>query len=626
MTNNLKNMLAQYIAGKITEETENNIPTINNTSIANNLENYIKTQLNLQGTDTFNISNILNIEDINVIAGYTTQNGEMYYNGFIVLLDTNFNPINFFVQYESGASVNPILQLQKDENGFLYAIDKTDNKFRFVMLNNPSIKENDEYTIIMRQTYFLPDEVQDTSTVTHNFTILKKNPIASEYYFIGQLTGSDYTNTAPFWVHLIINVGNTNEWEYNIVNNYSNLNLNFEVTDCIITYEFNEGVNLIVLCGYTGSVINRKYVQISFVENQTSLTQEYDFNYTYRLDAKIISEDEAYIAVTECRGQTGEDRFWQRLKIYHKVNENYNLIYTYSSYSPNPPVNLFKSEDNSVYCIYINGLSSGTDTTIIAIVPVFIVCFDTYAVANEYQALTGLNYSDLLFFSVTKVNNIVNGYVQLPLAAIISSYYKSSENSYNTIDCLNPDYFNLRNTNGDILYSKDFLNVSRTGNICNCIGNIPNTDLNDTDINYEYIYSKSNLYMGLQSHQFTKNIYENLYLNYIYGYFFKNENTVKSNMIDNSALLMQATLEQGYNNFYISLIEVTYEDNTTEDFDLTSSIENLYTARFTCQFTPTKNVTMIKMMNTNKTITFLEIPTNLVAGKQYEFTQDIEVV
>ena len=42
MTNNLKNMLAQYIAGKITEETENNIPTINNTSIANNLEKYIK--------------------------------------------------------------------------------------------------------------------------------------------------------------------------------------------------------------------------------------------------------------------------------------------------------------------------------------------------------------------------------------------------------------------------------------------------------------------------------------------------------------------------------------------------------------------------------------------------------
>ena len=322
MTNNLRNMLAQYIAGKITVETKNNTPNIEDTSIANNLENYIRTQLNLQGTDTFNIVTILNIENINILGGYTTQNGEMYYNGFIVLLDTNFNPIKFFVQYKSGASVNPILQLQKDENGFLYAIDKTDNKFRFVMLNNPSIKENDEYTIIMRQTYFLPDEVQDTSAVTHNFTILKKNPIASEYYFIGQLTGSNYTNTAPFWVHLIINVGTANEWEYNIVNNYSNLNLNFEVKDCIITYEFNEGVNLVVLSGFTGSVINRKYVQISFIDTQVSLTQEYDFNYTYRLDAKIISEEEAYIAVTECRGQTGEDRFWQKLKIFHKINEN----------------------------------------------------------------------------------------------------------------------------------------------------------------------------------------------------------------------------------------------------------------------------------------------------------------
>ena len=37
------------------------------------------------------------------------------------------------------------------------------------------------------------------------------------------------------------------------------------------------------------------------------------------------------------------------------------------------------------------------------------------------------------------------------------------------------------------------------------------------------------------------------------------------------------------------------EDNSTEDFDLTSSIENLYTAHFNCQFTPTKNVKLIKM-------------------------------
>ena len=119
---------------------------------------------------------------------------------------------------------------------------------------------------------------------------------------------------------------------------------------------------------------------------------------------------------------------------------------------------------------------------------------------------------------------------------------------------------------------------------------------------------------------------DNLYLNYIYGYFFKNENAVKSNLIDNSALLMQATLEQGYSNFYISKIEVIYEDDTAQDFDLTSSVENLYTAHFTCQFTPTKNVKLIKMTNTKKTIIFLEIPTNLIAGKQYEFTQDVEVV
>lgn len=625
MTNNLKNMLAKYIAGQITAETKNNMPTITNTSIANNLENCIKTQLGLKDTDTFNIVTILNVENVNILGGYVTQNGEMYYKGFLVLLDANFNLIKIFTKYESGVSINPILQLQKDEKGFLYAIDKSDNKFRFVMFNNLAIQENDEYVLIMRKTYFLPDEVQDSSKVIHNFTMLRKNPTASEYYFIGQLAGTDYANTAPFWIHLIINVGATNEWEYNIVNNYYSLNLNFEVTDCIITYEFNEDVNLLVLCGYTGNVINRKYVQISFVDTQVSLTQEYDFNYTYRLDAKLISEDEAYIAVTECRSQTGSDRFWQKLKIYHKINENYNLIYVYSAYSPNPPVNLFKSDDNSVYCIYINGLAGG-DNTIIAIVPVFVVCFDTYAVANEYQALTGLNYNDLLFFSVTKVNNIVNSYVQLPLAVIISSFYKSNENSYNTIDCLNPDYFNLKNSNGNVLYSKDFISVSRSGNICTCIGNIPNTDLNDIDINYEYICSKSNLNMGLLSYQFNKNIYENLYFNYIYGYFFQNQNAVQSNMIDNSALLMKSTLEQGYNDFYISLIELIYDDDTKEDFDLNSNIKNLYTANFSCQFMPSKKVKLIKIMNKNKTITFLEVPTDLMAGKQYNFSQDIEVI
>lgn len=627
MTNNLKNMLAQYIAGKITVETENNTPTIEDDTTPNNLDNYIKTQLGITDTSVYTIVSTINVENLNIVAGRYQSNTSNPAIGFILLLDTDFNPIQFFKNYSSGTAMSPFYQVAKDENNFLYAIDKSDGKFRFVMLNNPSVKENDDYTIIMRQTYFLPDEYQDTSSVLHEFTMLRKSPANAEYYFIGQLSGSSYTSTIPFLIHLKINVGSENEWQQRIVDNF---NTNFTVTDCIITYGFsnenNEDNNLIVLCGYTGSVADRKFVQISIIgQEETSNTYSYDFNWSYRLDAKMISETETYIAVTKCRGQTGNDRLYQNLEIYHRVNDIYTLIYTYSSYSPTPPVKLFKN-DNYVYCMFMYGLTFSGESELSGIVPIFIACYDTYAVDNEYSAVTGLTYNDLMIVQVAKVNNIVSSYVQYPEAVIKFSYYRSNENTYNTADSLYPDYFNLRTIDGDTVYSKDFMSISRVENICTCVGNIPNTDLNDMSIGYDYIYSKSNLYMGFQSHQFTKNIYENLYLNYIYGYFFKNENTVQSNMIDNSALLMQATLEQGYSNFYISKIEVTYADDTTQDFDLISSIENLYTAHFTCQFTPTKNVTMIKMMNTNKTITFLEIPTNLIAGKQYNFSQDIEVV
>ena len=631
MTNNLKNMLAQYIAGKITVETENNTPTIEDDTTPNNLDNYIKTQLGITDTSVYTIVSTINVENLNIVAGRYQSNTSNPAVGFILLLDTDFNPIQFFKNYSSGTAMSPFYQVEKDEQGFLYAIDKSENKFRFIMLNNPSIQENEEYAIIMRQTYFLPDEYQDTSSVTHDFTMLRKNPASAEYYFIGQLTGSDYTNTTPFFINLKINVGTENQWQQRIVNNFST---NFTVTDCIVTYGFsnenNEEKDLVVLCGYTGSTPDRQYSQISLIGlDKTSDTFNYNFNWTYRLDAKMISETETYIAVTKCRGQTGNDRLYQNLEIYHRVNDTYTLIYTYSSYSPIPPVYLFKN-DNYVYCMFMYGLTFSGESELSGIVPIFIACYDTYAVDNEYSAVTGLTYNDLMIVQVTKVNNIVSAYVQYPKAVIKFSYYRSNENTYNTIDCLRPEYFNLRALiePGKTLmaYSKNFSNISRIGNVCTCIGNIPNTELNDLDIEFQYVYSRSNLYMGLQSHQFTKNIYENLYLNYIYGYFFQNQNKVQSNMIDNSSLLMQATLEQGYNNFYIAKIEVTYEDNTTEDFDLTSSIENLYTAHFTCQFTPTKNVTMIKMMNTNKTITFLEISTNLLAGKQYNFSQDIEVV
>ena len=631
MTNNLRNMLAQYIAGKITVENENNIPTIEDDTTRNDLDEYLKTELAIEEGSTYTISSTLNVENLNIVSGYYNKNSADPNFGFILLLDEDFNIIKLFKNYSSGTAMSPFYQVAKDENNFLYAIDKSDEKFRFVMLNNPSVKENDDYTIIMRQTYFLPDEYQDTSSVLHEFTMLRKSPANAEYYFIGQLSGSSYTSTIPFLIHLKINVGSENEWQQRIVNNF---NTNFTVTDCIITYGFsnenNEDNNLIVLCGYTGSVADRKFVQISIIgQEETSNTYSYDFNWSYRLDAKMISETETYIAVTKCRGQTGNDRLYQNLEIYHRVNDIYTLIYTYSSYSPTPPVKLFKN-DNYVYCMFMYGLVFSGESELSGIVPIFIACYDNYAVADKYSAVTGLTYNDLMIVQVAKVNNIVSAYVQYPEAVIKFSYYRSNENTYNTIDCLRPEYFNLRALiePGKTLmaYSKDFSNISRIGNVCTCIGNIPNTELNDLDIEFQYVYSRSNLYMGLQSHQFTKNIYENLYLNYIYGYFFQNQNKVQSNMIDNSSLLMQATLEQGYNNFYIAKIEVTYEDNTTEDFNLTSSIENLYTAHFTCQFTPTKNVTMIKMTNTNKTITFLEIPTNLVAGKQYEFTQDIEVV
>lgn len=622
MTNIFKNTLLKYISGNISDTQSNNTPTLYEDSGQNMIDTYLKE--NLQNGNKYDLSyeikSTISIEDYTICAGiYNDTSIDIYKTlGFLLLLDKDFTIVKLFKKYSSGTKMSAFELIEIDEKGCIYGVDTVSNRYRFIMLNNPTLKVNNEYQVTLRQTYYLPDSYQQNSSNSKRiWEILRKNPNNSEYYLFGEMTGSDYTYVTPFYLHLKVNVGTTNEWEENQIEMHT---FGMYITDAIITYGYTEGKDLVVICGYSDSFLTRKYVQYSYVGvDEVSQGFTYDFNNCFYLKANMISENETYIAVTEAKASSGTDRFRHRLKIYHRTNENYNKIYDSNSYSDMPRINLFK-KNNCVYCLYQVGLSH--DGYITYVEPNFIACFDNYTVECSFGMMR-VTYTDAIILQVLQYNNLVIAYIQYMNTYLKVLFYKSSENTYKNIDCLKPDYANIQN-NSNILYSKDIEGITQNKKVCIATLNMTNVDINDKDFNYQTLYSKTNMEMLKNNSIISKNIYENLYLNFIYTFCFKNQNEIESNMIDNSELLMTSTLNGGYDNFHIYKLELVYEDNTTSDIILTSEV-NLYSVTLSCILNPQKNVKLIRITNKDKSIIFLTIPVNLLAGKTYDFSQDIEV-
>jgi hypothetical protein len=457
MTNDFKEKLLKYLTGNIEEQIGINEPQFPGVeTITNNLNTYINNNTRGNGTWLSEKKEIIqgkdgngNDLDIYALVSNDTVQGTSY--GFIVILDANFNPIQFINSYSSEVRLGKIVSIKVDNTGNVYLVEyfNSQSKYRLVLLNNIFMKlpTQDSYYCKIRNSYFLPNELQITFDTLEVF----KSYTGSNYGFICNTEDKLIVET------LKIEVGLANEWT-NYTYDYSSFGfvMSYACGECYFendTFDFRallyQAGNQNIYKFYLNNTdINYSLINIS--------NYQYSNNITI-LTGEILQKELYYFGIACAEGNRPPFSGNQQYSIVKYNNNTLSLINQKNSYTtivmPLSRYSLFQK----------NGI-------------VFFKLF--YQVDNQYNMDFGVIYNDIAsyytlensggsnpgFYSfdkafiVTTTYNLITYYI--PYASY-EQFYKCQQvfNQFNyngleyeNINSLVPKYSNLYDENGNIIF------------------------------------------------------------------------------------------------------------------------------------------------------------------------------
>ena len=204
MTEEYKQLILKWLTHSLQNETGNNTPQFSQTnSIVNNLNDYIVDKL---GSQPYYVKYIqMDGFDNYALLGNNGGNGK----SFIVILDTNMNPIQYIDEYSSGVKLQFLLDINCDDENNFFALERLTEdgteRIRFVMLNNILIQNsNSQYELNISKAYNLPSLPSNLSS--YESLGIYKVPSASKYLFVLE------NIMIPTVVTLEVKVGASNEW------------------------------------------------------------------------------------------------------------------------------------------------------------------------------------------------------------------------------------------------------------------------------------------------------------------------------------------------------------------------------------------------------------------------------
>ena len=157
---------------------------------------------------------------------------------------------------------------------------------------------------------------------------------------------------------------------------------------------------------------------------------------------------------------------------------------------------------------------------------------------------------------------------------------------------------------------------------------IPNTMLNDSDINTEELVSQTNVNIVNENQNISKNIYELLYINFVNSIIVQDRNSANYQDLPNIASMLNQSIcrDLNYDNIKLTKWRITFNDNSTSvgDLTITEDYEYSYVIQFT--FFVSKLIKKIELISEDESITYLTInQPNVEQNKIYNFSQDIYI-
>lgn len=576
--------------------------------------------------------------DIGFIYGINNNS-----KGIIVIVDKNFNIIQVIDEYDSGTKFYMFQCLNIDKtNGNIYGIDYSSNKYRFILLNNFLLKTpaQTNYEVKLRNSYFL----EFTSSVFVP-VFVEKRP-SDSFYVITGISANNRPTVATYKIE----VGSTNELiEYR----YTGDNTEYNLKSYNIAWSGEEFIEKIGC--YVSPQNQYDFLEVSYVEfifNGTTITK----NKTIELEETYLTqnllEDTLNIAMNNADTYICYPIHWSSyddaeatviLKIDYdndgyteieRVETDETLEYRYSAGT------IIKINNQFYFYIYKN-TDDPTDNTQAKFSITYGAILNDSSLYITEKTYDNLQVYDLLLytkiFTVSTFYNLItyrligsNSNKLLIVEQILNSLnYNYAD--YQDINSMVPTSAWLYDENDKIIYARNLYNKVVNGNTTTSTLEIPNLLLNDIDITKQSLLGGTNGILVNNNETITKNVYENLYINFYNTLTMQNRNTALfiPNLVGASRLNNSISNVIDYSDAKIGKVRVNYSDDTSlvKAINPATRISQfVYQFSFNVYVPGTKNITSIELISADEGTTYQTITgLNLENSKSYKITQNVEI-
>lgn len=603
--------ILDYITNNITETTGNNVPQYAspvsvNGNVFNDLRNLLTT-----ATSYSVLGSLYNEMNQNTIFyGYYIENSDYY--GFVYLVDSNMEEIQLITTFSSGTRMFPIIAMHQDENNYMYALsyDFDDpSTARVLLLNNIFGSLTGTYSVILRQSYIIPDGNELRFSPYYPQRIAKV-PGEATYYIIGRALTSTTVIT-----EFKINVGSENEWNRFILGQrYDNIMFDTQ-------FEKQGDNNKFYFYGVSNTT-PEKFVQFKIENSEITLLKEIQLpTETSYTSSQIFckNKDEVYFSCLDIISQPTEyNRIFKiegntLTKIYEELVTStsfYNWIY-------------FKGINNIIFAQHTYG-SNGNNETELGIMQDDVLYFaspiDTInANPRNISALSSVNVAYNLIMMYAPESSATN---LLKFEYNPNNYNGLEYSSYNELVPVKARLF----SNHDIVFARNLYNLTLNGAITTATVQIPNTLLNNITIDTENLIGETNAVLISQNESITKNIYETLFINFIQTLSVIDED--ENITYPNTASYINTNINTGTmdncSNSFIGKVRINYANNTIMQNITWTYNTNHYETSFIVD-SNTNIPLSIDFMSNDETTIYITKNLTLESNKYYKLSQKLRI-
>lgn len=635
MTEDYKERIIKYLTNNYNEEQESTTPFFVNDielkTISENIYNYFDTIKGyIQGKDGKG-----NDLDLGFIYGIKNN------KGVIAIVDNTFNVIQVITKYDSGTDFSEWLCLNIDiTNGNIYGVDYKSSTARFILLNNFLIKTTTQtqYEVKLRNSYniALPQNATESGV-----KYVEKRPNAAFYVIIGTRQDPNTSAIVPYTITYQINVGAQNEINYYYYT--SGQSHDYTIKGYIIVWS---GDTFVARIGaykeISGDIF---YTEFWYDDGTAGIVINYDiqlnYNYPLRIDLRITD-----IKITN-------NYSFVSYQLYNNVlNQLVGAVLAEIDYYSSEPVEIYNITYDEGLNYYDIGINLYKNKNILYFYSYKNINSPSQPSLAAYEVTFGLVDDERNILSTTTDNLEIYNILGLPLFNVISNYNMLiynlvgssttslqatqifNENNYNFTDY--QDYNSMLPTSGilydennKIIYARNLYNKTISGNTTTSTLEISNMLLNDVTISQQDLLGATNGILISNTDNITKNIYEELYINFINTISMQNRNTAEyvSNITGASRLNSSISHTIDYTDVTLNKIRINYADNTSyvKSINPASQISQ-FVYKYEFNIYVTKAITNIELISNDTNTTYQTIDASqLEINKAYKISQNVEI-